>query len=495
MGLFDFINKSSNAKLATSVVNKDDLRTQIFECIDRNHLVEFETLCHENEAEIKRAFADWKRAPEEIQKDKDALRKYAYCLMVVASHFQKQCNNGELMTMLTGIDDSEYSRKWQEQLGNCRTLMQQQLKFDEAIPLLEQCLELTSGVSGAGVDKFLPLTLGFLGECYFHKADMKEAAEYVERALQCTTMQGDYDASFAYLSNLFEIHRYLGDTVKAAEYAHTIANKAYDRGELVAASNWRHQARAVSGNEPLHRIVLRIGEELFELDEIPKIQDERVEFIFVRNRVELVLCSQKIHEGQVLAQSGQYEKSLEALEEAAGFDIYSPQPCYLSGAIKLAGRRYAEAIVDLEKVELLCPGFETSRSDLWLAKQLHNKSMEHDACMAVFEANNETVAVEQRLKICRDLIAKYPKFGEAYWRLGKMLVESQCPSEALATLKKGVEVACDDDVRSRLLRDIAVLSSGEQEKRKYLKEAIAVTKGNVMAQAMCRYMLRQTDTE
>lgn len=494
MGFFDFLNKKSVAKPATSVVSKDDLKAQVFESIDRNHLVEFETLCVENEDEIVRAFAEWKRAPEEVQIDKAAMKKYAYCLMVVASYFQKQRNNGQLMTMLTGIDDSEYSRQWQEFLGKAK-MLQQELKFDEAIPILEQCLELTSGVSGAGVDKFLPLTLGFLGECYFHKADMDKAAEYVDRALQCTTMQGDYVASVAYLQNLFEIYRYQSNNAKAVESAEAIAAKAYDRGELVAASNWRHQARAVSNQEKLHRIVVRIGDEMFELDEIPKVHGEKVEFIFMRNRMELVLCSQKCHEGRQLAQAGQYDQSLEALVEAAKADVYSPQPYYLSGAIKLAGRRYADAVVDLEKVEQLCPGFETSRSDLWLAKQLLEKGMEHDACMAVFEANNEAVPVEQRIKMCRDLIAKYPNFGEAYWRVGKMLVESQHPDEGLATFKKGVELADDNDLRSRLLRDIAVLSPDEEDKLKYLRQSVELDKGNVLAQAMACYMLRQMDDD
>jgi len=497
MGFFDFLKKgaATNTKQAAPVVNNDELRELLFECIDRNHLVEFETLCLENDAEIRRAFSDWKRAPEEIQTDKDQLKKYAYCLMVVASYFQKQRNNGELMTMLTGIDDSEYSRQWQEMLGQAKGLMQQQLKFDEAIPLLEKCLELTSGVSGAGVDKFLPLTLGFLGECYFHKGDPAKAAEYVDRALQTTTMQGDYDASVAYLSNLFEIYRYKGDSAKAAECAKAIADKAYRRSELVTSSNWRHQFRAVSNNEPLHRIVLRIGDELFELDEIPHFSGEKVEFILVRNRMELVLCSQKCHEARELAQSGNYEKSLEVLVEAVERDKFSPQPYYLSGAIKLAGRRYADAVADLEKVEELCPGFETSRSDLWLAKQLQTGTMEHDACMAVFEANNENIPVEQRIKVCEDLTAKYPNFAEAFWRMGRMLMESNRPSEAVEAFKKGMTVADDTDLKSRLLRDLGSLSVDDAEKRRLSKEAIAVPNGNVLAQAMCIYMLSQMDDE
>lgn len=497
MGFFDFLsNKKSDSKSkrATAVVSQDELKRLVWDAIDRNHLVEFETLCAENEDEVMRVFAEWKKAPEYIRTDKDAMRKYAYTLMVIASYFQKQRNRGELMTMLTGIDDSEYSRKWQEQLGQCQMLMQQQLKFDEALPLLEQCLDLASGVSGAGVDKFLPLTLGFIGECYFQLGNMEKATEYVERALQCTTMQGDYEASVAYLSNLYEISRYAGDKDKAASCAQTIADKAFDRSELVTASNWRQHAKAVK-DEPLHRLVLKIGDELFELDEIPKVKDERVEFIFARNRLELVLCTQKCFEGRELTTQGKYDEALHAFEEAAKLDKYSPQPWYMSGNIKLAGRRYEEAVADLEKVEELCPGFETSRADLWLARQLASNVMEHDACRVVYESNSEGIPLDQRIQICRDMIEKYPKFGEAHWRLAKFLIESGNTDEAVGSLMSAAQAAEDEDVLARTYRDLAVLSLDDEDKRKYFNKAIALKNGNVLAQAISRYMLRQLDSE
>lgn len=496
MGFLDFFNKKASAeKPSTSTLNTEELRRALFESIDRNHFVEFETLCVENEEDILRSFANWKRAPEDVQKDKDLMRKFAYSLMVIASYFQKQRNRNELMTMLTGIDDSEYSRKWQEQLGYCKMLMQQQLKFAEAIPILEQCQDLASGVSGAGVDRFLPLTLGFLGECYFQMSEMQKATDYVERALQCTQMQGDYEASVAYLSNLFEISRYIGLKEKAVEHAEAIANKAYDRGELVTASNWRHQARAVAAGEPLYRIVLRIGEEMFELDEIPKVHGEKVEFIFTRNRLELVLCSQKCFEGRELTSKGQYDEALEVFEAAKTLDKFSPQPFYMAGNLKLAGRRYDEAIVDLEKVEEMCPGFETSRADLWLAHELKEKKMDHDACSVAYESNNEELPLETRRKICTDMSTKYPHFGEAYWRLGKMLAEAEQTDEAMTQFKLGIEKAEEQDVRSRLFRDLAILCPDEADKRKYFGESIAQAKGNVLAQAMSRYMLRQLDTD
>ncbi len=504
MGILDFFTKkadkaskskgSQSKSAAKADYSEEELRKLLFDTIERNHFTEFEMLCVENEDAIMHYFGKWRKAPEAVQRDKDAMRRYSYDLMVIASYFQKQRNRSELMAQLTGIDDTEHSQRWQEQLGYCRALMQNELKFDEVIPMLEGCLDLAGAVSGAGVERFLPLTHGFLGESYFQKGEMDIAEKHVEQALQCTTMQGDYEASLAYLHNLYEINRYAGKREKAKEFAETIANKAYDRGELVTASNWRHHANAVL-NEPLHRVIVKIGDELFELDEIPKIEGERVEFIFVRNRLELVWCSAKCYQGRELTTEGKYDEALKVFEEAATFDKYSPQPYYMSGNIKLASRNYGPAISDLEKVDELCPGFETSRADLWIARQLFEKKMDHDACMVIFETNNESIPIDERIEICRNMVKKYPNFGEAYWREGKLLADSMRMEEALAAFRKGAEVAEEADVRSRLLRDIASLCNDEDEKRKYFKEACDIEKGNMLAQAMSCYFLKQLEPD
>jgi tetratricopeptide (TPR) repeat protein len=374
-------------------------------------------------------------------------------------------------------------------------MMQKQLQFAEALPMLEQCLELASGVSGAGVDKFLPLTLGFIGECYFQLNQMDKAKEYVERALQTTTLQGDHDASMAYLANLYEISRYSGKYDLSIKYAQDAADRSYDRGELVTASNWRHHARAVEKGEPLYRIVLKIGDEYFELDEIPKVHGERVEFIFVRNRIELVLCSQKCYEGRELTAQGDYDQAIKVFEEAKLFDPYSPQPYYMAGNIKLAGRRYAEAVEDLKKCEELCPGFESARADLWLAEQLAAGKMEHDSCKVAYETNNEEIPLLERVAFCYELADKYPNFGECYWRLGKMLIEKEEAEVAVEVFKRGIELSEEQDVLSRLYRDLAILTQDEQLKREYFSKSASFEKGNTLGQAMSLYMLRQMDPE
>lgn len=491
MGILDFFSKKPQQTKPVAVQSVEELRKQLFEAIERNHMVEFEMLCADNPDVIARHFAQWKKAPDEIRNDKDLFKKYAYCLMIIASHFQKQRNNPELMTMLTGIDDSELSRSWQADLGQAQQMMQQ-LQLDEAIPILQGCLDRVQGVSGAGVEKFLPLTLGFLGECHFHSNRMDKAEEFMERAYQHCSMSGDVDACLAYRSNMYEIYRHTGNLEKAMECAKEIGEKQYERGELVQASNWREQVKALKKGEPLHRVVVRIAEETFELEDLPKVEGEKVEFVLNRNRIELVRCTQKCFEGRDLAQKGDFDGALVALEEASKLDPYSPQPHFLSGAINLAGRRYAEAIASFEKVEELCPGFETSRSDLWLAKQLAEGKMEHDACMVAFEVNNSEVPAEQRINILNVLIDKYPNFGECYYKLGKIYAEANMRDEALAAWHKGLELATDEmDLRSRLLRDLAIVSEDMADKKKYLNELIAIENGNVLAHGMAHFMMRQ----
>lgn len=491
MGILDFFSKKPQETKPVTVDNIEELKKQLFEAIDRNHMTEFEHLCTDNSEHILKAFPKWKTPPAEIKNDKDLFKKYAYCLMIIASYFQKQMNKGELMTMLTGIDDSEMSRTWQTDLGQAQQMMQQ-LQLDEAKPILQRCLERAEGVSGAGVEKFLPLTMGFLGECHFHSNEMDKAAEYMEKAFQLCSMSGDIDAALAYRSNLYEIYRYEGKIDKAIESAEHIAQKQYDRGELVQASNWREQMKSVKAGEPPHRVVVRIAEELFELDDLPKVEGEKVEFVLTRNRIELMRCTHKCFEAREVAQQGDFEVALAKLNEAMAFDPYSPQPCFLAGAICLAGRRYADAITYFEKVQELCPGYETTASDLWLAQQLNEGKMEHDACMISFEVNNPETPVEERLKMCQDLIMKYPHFTEAYYKLGRMLAESGNKDGARDIWLKGLKTQSgEDDVYSRIFRDLALIAETPEEKKQYLDEAIAKTGGNPLAQAMARFMLRQ----
>lgn len=491
MGILDFFSKKPQETKPVAVENVEELRKQLFEAIDRNHMTEFEHLCTDNAGVILKQFANWKKPPEEIKNDKDLFKKYAYCLMIIASYFQKQMNRGELMTMLTGIDDSELSRSWQTDLGQAQQLMQE-LKLEEAKPILQRCLDRASGVSGAGVEKFLPLTLGFLGECYFHSNEMDKAAEYMEKAYQLCNMSGDIDAALAYRSNLYEIYRYTSQADKAIQCAEEIAQKQYDRGELVQASNWREQCKSVKAGEPNHRVVVRIAEELFELDEIPKVEGEKVEFVLTRNRIELMRCTHKCFEARDIAQQGNFDLALEKLKEAMQYDPYSPQPHFLAGAICLAGRRYAEAVQCFEKVQVLCPGFETTIADLWLARQLNEGKMEHDACMMSFEVNNPETPVAERMKMCEDLIAKYPHFTEAYYKLGRLHAESGNKEAAKEIWLKGVETfSGENDAFSRIFRDLALITDAPEEKKKYLEYALNKENANPLAQAMSRFMLRQ----
>ena len=493
MGFLDFFSKKEKQQETkpVAVENIEELKKQLFESIDRNHMTEFEHLCTDNAQHILKAFPSWKTPPAEIKNDKDLFKKYAYCLMIIASYFQKQMGRSELMTMLTGIDDSEMTRNWQNDLGQAQQLMQQ-LQLAEAKPILQGCLDRAEGVSGAGVDKFLPLTMGFLGECHFHSNEMDKAAEYMEKAFQLCSLSGDVDAALAYRSNLYEIYRYSGQLDRALESAEYIAQKQYDRGELVQSSNWREQGRAVKAGEPNHRVVVRIAEELFELGEIPKVEGEKVEFVLTRNRIELMRCTHTCFEARELAQQGDFEAAIAKLGEAMAYDEYSPQPHFLAGAICLAGRRYEDAIKCFESVQSLCPGYETTTSDLWLARQLHEGTMEHDACMMSFEVNNPETPIEERLQMCQDLIAKYPHFTEAYYKLGRLLAEAGNKDGARDIWLKGLQTQSgEDDAYSRIFRDLALITDSPEEKKTFLEQCISKENGNPLAHAMAKFMLRQ----
>jgi Tetratricopeptide repeat len=105
-------------------------------------------------------------------------------------------------------------------------------RYAEAADRLRAAIENAKGLRGSGVDSYLPVTYGRLGECLFQSGDAESARAPMEHALAHCESSGDSDGIVAYLGNLYEIHRYRGDTGAAAE--------SLDR--LATARRWRSRS-------------------------------------------------------------------------------------------------------------------------------------------------------------------------------------------------------------------------------------------------------------
>lgn len=492
MGIFDLFKKKDKTQDSEDI--DEELRNELFDAIKRNHLTEFELLCRQNEKRILTSFNHWKKTPDEYKRDPEQAQLYLNCLIIMANYFARELKRNELHQILSGIDNSEFSKQWQEAMVQTRKLMEE-LRVAEAIPILLEYADKAKGLSGPTVSSLLPLTLGHLGECYFQNGQAREAVEPTSRAMKMAGEQGDPDATIAYLRNLYEIHRYLGEGEIAAGYARQIADKLYDVGNLFLASNWRHQARAVEKGEQLLRVVIKVGDELFELDEIPVTKTEKVEFVFMRNRYELRTASRLCEQGKAKAEEGKADEAIPFFEQAAQLDKYNPTPHYFIAAVRMHQQKVEQAITAYETTESLAPGFESCRSELWLARQIVSGKLDLDSYGAILRTVNDGAPAEERMALINQLEQKYPEFTEVFYQKGKLLAVSGNRTEALKVWSEALNSADDADVKTRLLADMALLTEDKEEKLKIVAQGKDIENGNLVATAMCQYLWVQLEDE
>ena len=122
------------------------------------------------------------------------------------------------MTILLASPAVQHANLGQAQraLGQAQQLMGQS-RFGDARQVLSGALAQARGLTGPGADRLLPITYGKLGECCFQVGDVAAAVEPTTTALRLCEEQRDVEGVLAYLGNLFEIYRYLGQAAPAGE--------------------------------------------------------------------------------------------------------------------------------------------------------------------------------------------------------------------------------------------------------------------------------------
>jgi tetratricopeptide (TPR) repeat protein len=491
MGLFSFLKRQPKAPPEQS---SEELRKQLFELILKDHLAEFEHLCGQNEEVIVDSFPQWRKVPVELRSDRKAIEQYSHCLMVLATYFQKQLKRDELMAALTGIDGSNPVQEWQSALQQAWQLMED-LNYQEAIEILQTWRQRAGDLQGTAVDSLLPVTLGNLAECFFQTGRAELAIEPAEQALSIVADQGSPEGEINCLGNLYEIHRYAGNWQQAAGYAGQIAQIFYDQGDLISASHWRQQARATESIAVPVRVLVKLGEEYFETNEIPRIDVPQAEFAFVRNRRELRPSAELFEQAQLLAAQGNADEALSLLDKAAHADQYNPAPYQLAGEIHMALGRWRQAAERFEKLHAICPGWQGCGSQLWMSRQLASGALGQDAYEMLANMSDQSMSSESKVHSLGRLLQQYPRLAEAHYLQGHLLAQSGRVAEAEAVLRHGLEVVEDPDVETRILLDLAMIVDRVDEKAALFERATRVANGNLLAQAMASFALRQLTGE
>src|SRR5215475_9002802 len=137
MGFFDRFKKQSPPA---------DLREALLDAAGRKDMKALLSLCGKHQAEIRKAFPDWRTLPAEIRNDRKACDRYVRGLMATASCFQ-QAGDRSLIEMLTGDESDNPLVGWEKDLAEANRLLANE-QFVQVLTLLEESLGRTKELSG-----------------------------------------------------------------------------------------------------------------------------------------------------------------------------------------------------------------------------------------------------------------------------------------------------------------------------------------------------------
>lgn len=458
------------------------LQEQLFEAIVSGDAAKAEAICRAHREAIVAAFPDWRKVPERLRGDQDGLQRYGSCVILTAQLFQERLGDSALMVQLRGDDDNPLEA-WHRELAAARDAMTA-LRYDEAAARVARLAEETRELAGPGAEHLRAVTLGFLGECAFQRGDAAAALAPIEQALTLCDAAGDNEGVLAYLGNLYEVHRYLGQGAEAAGYAEQLAAGFEQLGRKAEAARYRTKTVIARAGEPRNRInvVLEDGRQV-ELDQVGEVGG-RIRFVFERDRVTLRPAAELCRRGEEAGSAGRLDEALALFRAAAAADLHDPQPRYEEGVTLCALRRYAEAVEAYAAAEALAPGWFHCRADLWLARELAAGRLDHATFEALRALEDGGADPAAKLAIADAALAVAPGVAALHYHRGRALEPLGRGDEAFAAYGAGIACDPEPDIRTRLLVQMALLLEGNQ--RAALLEEARTLDGNLVAGAIAR---------
>ena len=428
----------------------DELREALFEAARADDTARLRALVDGQRAAITEHFPSWQKVPQALRDDPAQVNHYASGLIGVARYFA-QHGNPSLMARLQGPPADNPLLRWEEALRSAQELIGAG-RHAQAEPLLREHAAAGRGLSGTGADRYLPITIGLLGQCRFHQGDADEAVTLFDEALAICRRTNDAEGEIAYLSSLHETHRWLGHDKEAISLAGELAERCdaaghHDRGQWA-----RQRAARMQAGEPRVRIVAEIGDKTLELEELAATPpDEPVRFLFERNRLSLGAVATLIAEGSRLGSAGDSQRALAAFQSAAALDPWDPQPPYLAGLALMELGRYAEAVQSYDTTEQLAPGWFHCRADRWLAAEMAAGRLSREAFRTVRAIEDGDAPPEEKARLAAAAIAATPDVPVLYLLRAEALIKVGAKSAAEVVARAGLERNPDADVRTRLL--------------------------------------------
>src|SRR6266540_3110704 len=245
-------------------MSPDAVRDALVDAADARDASKIDELADKQRAVIVEHFAAWQEVPEAIRADAGQTKRYASALMAVAEHFKNVLGDPSLHERLVGSPRNNPLVKWQKALAAAHKAVAT-ARYSEAEALVREGMNSANGASGSGVDRYLPISWGLLGQCKFHQGKASDALALFWRALELCDKTENVEGAIAHLTSLHEANRWLGETVEAAALADKLAERAARAGDGERVEWARRRAERVRAGEPLNRVVIEAGGKSLEI--------------------------------------------------------------------------------------------------------------------------------------------------------------------------------------------------------------------------------------
>lgn len=479
----------------------EDLLDRLIALVQQGDDDGLQELCLEHRGHIEREFRAWKTVPPAWREDRSMLDQYVAGLLGIARVFAKTLGRPDLLEHLMGRDrtdgDTSPLERWHDGLESAQTLLDDG-KHREASTMLQSIVDETEGVRGSWVDEYLPVTLGMLGGAYFNAGLVERASDPTSRALgMCREVQ-DEDGTVAYLTNLHEIRRYLGESEDAATLARALADRL-ESTDAPRAQRMRTRARIIENGEPALRVVVLPPDgsgpvELDELDLLSPLEDDAesllggLRFAFERNRVTLSGCGDRLESGREFATHGRLAEAVAAFEAAAEIDPYAPDPPYLRGLALAELGEFDEALAAYDRVHELAPGWHRVEEDRALVSAIAGGTIEADILNIVREIEDGPRTPRAKIAVAHGALERFPKLARLHFALGRAYWSVDEHEEAREAWRTALDAADNPSIRTRALAELGATALDSDEGVRDLHRAIEED-GELVASAMARVLL------
>jgi hypothetical protein len=146
-----------------------------------------------------------------------------------------------------------------------------------------------------------------------------------------------------------------------------------------------------------------------------------------------------------------------------------------------------------ELTEQLAPGWYHCRTDRWLAEQLANGAVQHATFEQIRTLQEGGLPPDQALAEARCALSQN-ELGLFHLYAGDALIRLSHAAEAEAEYRRGLAIAEEPDVKTRLLVALGGRVKDKAEKERLLMEAGAL-RGNLVAAAAATLALRPVAAE